>query len=126
EQRREYGQLLSDRVARLGHAYPHVDARDASHKPRPSASAQFGAEEKCSENSFATMRNELIRSKPETRNRIVRMSSILQVLRLVGATAPNVKPISGRSRAPATVGERQLYPRLRSAALAGYAASGSP
>ena len=54
-------------------------------------SPQLGAEEKCSENSFATMRNELIRSKPATRNRIVRMSSILQVLLLVGATAPNAK-----------------------------------
>src|SRR6267142_5688867 len=35
-------------------------------------------------------------------------------------------PISGRSRAPADVGRQKLYPRLWSAALAGYAAAKGP
>lgn len=34
----------------------------------------------------------------------------------------NVRPINGRSRAPAAFGRQKLYPRLRSVALAGYAA----
>src|SRR5439155_16939116 len=38
---------------------------------------------------------------------------------------PYVGPIAGRSRAPAAFEQQELYPRLRSTALAGYAAAGS-
>src|SRR4030095_5791888 len=49
-----------------------------SHRLSPRATAQFGAEGKCSENIFATMRSEAIRNKPATRNRIVRIRPILR------------------------------------------------
>jgi len=38
------------------------------------------------------------------------------------ACGNNVVPISGRSRAPAPIGRKKLYPRLRSAGLAGLIA----
>jgi len=49
----------------------------ASHKPSKAASAQLGADGKCSKNSFLAMRAEAISSKREARNNIVRTWSIL-------------------------------------------------
>ena len=48
----------------------------ASHKASEAASAQLGADGKCSKNSFPAMRAEAISSKP-ARNKIVRTWSIL-------------------------------------------------
>jgi hypothetical protein len=50
----------------------------ANHTASKAASAQLGAVGKCSENSFAAMRAQAIRSKPEARNNIVRMWLILR------------------------------------------------
>src|SRR6476660_4973340 len=61
-----------------------------SHRLSPRTTAQFGAEGKCSENIFATMRSEAIRNKPATRNRIVRMGPILRTEVDGSCSAPNV------------------------------------
>src|SRR5215471_8858135 len=69
-----------------------------SHRLSPRATAQFGAEGKCSENIFATMRNEAIRNKPATRNRMVRMRSILRTEVDGTCGAPNAIPLSRNIR----------------------------
>src|SRR3954447_21050073 len=51
----------------------------ANQRTSPSVTAQFRAEGKCWENSFAAMSSEAISSKPEVRNRAVRMRVILLV-----------------------------------------------
>src|SRR5215831_23879 len=62
-----------------------------SHRLSPRATAQFGAEGKCSENILATMRSEAIRNKPATRNRMVRMRPILRTEVDGTCGAPNTK-----------------------------------
>src|SRR5215510_4135242 len=90
-----------------------------SHRLSPRATAQFGAEGKCSENILATMRSEAIRNKPATRNRIVRMRPILHTEvdgtggapnAIAGAVKRPVQRIVGHGRHQTRTQEVASYP----------------
>src|SRR5262249_38390114 len=78
-----------------------------NHRLSPRASAQFGAEGKCSENILATMRSDAIRNKPATRNRIVRMRPILRTEVDRTCSAPNAMPLT-RKRVKRRVQDRAV------------------